>query len=131
MGKNILVAHGGGPTAVINTSLQGVIETARINGGFNKIYGAKFGAEGILKNDLLDLTNIPSSTVGKLSHTPATAIGSCRRKLSDKDYPAVIEGMKKNDIGVFFYNGGNDSMDTVDKLSAWSHHNTRRRNLPC
>ena len=59
MGKNILVAHGGGPTAVINTSLQGVIETARINGGFGKIYGAKFGAEGILKNDLLDLTNIP------------------------------------------------------------------------
>ena len=49
MGKNILVAHGGGPTAVINTSLQGVIETARINGGFNKIYGAKFGAEGNLK----------------------------------------------------------------------------------
>ena len=117
MGKNILVAHGGGPTAVINTSLQGVIETARINGGFNKIYGAKFGAEGILKNDLLDLTNIPSSTVGKLSHTPATAIGSCRRKLSDKDYPAVIECMKKNDIGVFFYNGGNDSMDTCNKIS--------------
>ena len=117
MGKNILVAHGGGPTAVINTSLQGVIETARINGGFGKIYGAKFGAEGILKNDLLDLTNIPSSTVGKLSHTPATAIGSCRRKLSDKDYPAVIECMKKNDIGVFFYNGGNDSMDTCNKIS--------------
>ena len=117
MGKNILVAHGGGPTAVINTSLQGVIETARINGGFNKILGAKFGAEGILKNDLLDLTNIPSSTVGKLSHTPATAIGSCRRKLSDKDYPAVIECMKKNDIGVFFYNGGNDSMDTCNKIS--------------
>ncbi|MDD7162048.1 MAG: diphosphate--fructose-6-phosphate 1-phosphotransferase [Candidatus Ornithospirochaeta sp.] len=117
MGKNILVAHGGGPTAVINTSLQGVIETARVNGGFGKIYGAKFGAEGILKNDLLDLTNIPSSTVGKLSHTPATAIGSCRRKLSDKDYPAVIECMKKNDIGVFFYNGGNDSMDTCNKIS--------------
>ena len=117
MGKNILVAHGGGPTAVINTSLQGVVETARENGGFGRILAARFGAEGILKNDLLDLTDVPASTIAKLSHTPASSIGSCRRKLSDPDYPAVIECMKKNDIGVFFYNGGNDSMDTCNKIS--------------
>ena len=117
MGKNILVAHGGGPTAVINTSLQGVIETAREKGGFGSILAARFGAEGILKNDLLDLSNVPASTVSKLSHTPASSIGSCRRKLGDADYPAVIECMKKNDIGVFFYNGGNDSMDTCNKIS--------------
>ena len=117
MGKNILVAHGGGPTAVINTSLQGVIETAREKGGFGRILAARFGAEGILKNDLLDLSNVPASTVSKLSHTPASSIGSCRRKLGDADYPAVIECMKKNDIGVFFYNGGNDSMDTCNKIS--------------
>lgn len=117
MGKNILVAHGGGPTAVINTSLQGVVETARADGGFGKIMAARFGAEGILKNDLLDLTNVPASTISRLSHTPASSIGSCRRKLSDADYPAVIECMKKNDIGVFFYNGGNDSMDTCNKIS--------------
>ena len=117
MGKNILVAHGGGPTAVINTSLQGVVETARGNGGFGKILAARFGAEGILKNDLLDLTNVPASTISKLSHTPASSIGSCRRKLSDADYPAVIECMKKNEIGYFFYNGGNDSMDTCNKIS--------------
>ena len=117
MGKNILVAHGGGPTAVINTSLQGVIETAREKGGFGSILAARFGAEGILKNDLLDLSNVPASTVSKLSNTPASSIGSCRRKLGDADYPAVIECMKKNDIGVFFYNGGNDSMDTCNKIS--------------
>ena len=117
MGKNILVAHGGGPTAVINTSLQGVIETARENGGFGRILAARFGAEGILKNDLLDLSNVPAGTVSKLSHTPASSIGSCRRKLGDADYPAVIDCMKKNDIGVFFYNGGNDSMDTCNKIS--------------
>ncbi|MBR6085794.1 MAG: diphosphate--fructose-6-phosphate 1-phosphotransferase [Spirochaetales bacterium] len=117
MGKNILVAHGGGPTAVINTSLQGVVETARENGGFGRILAARFGAEGILKNDLLDLTDVPASTISKLSHTPASSIGSCRRKLSDADYPAVIECMKKNDIGYFFYNGGNDSMDTCNKIS--------------
>ncbi len=117
MGRNILVAHGGGPTAVINTSLQGVIETARSMNGFGKIYGARFGAEGILKNDLLDLTSIPESVVSKLSATPASAIGSCRRKLGEKDYPAVLECFRKNDIGVFFYNGGNDSMDTCNKIS--------------
>lgn len=117
MGRNILVAHGGGPTAVINTSLQGVVETARSDGGFGRIMAARFGAEGILKNDLLDLTDVPASTISRLSHTPASSIGSCRRKLSDADYPAVIECMKKNDIGVFFYNGGNDSMDTCNKIS--------------
>lgn len=78
MGVNILVAHGGGPTAVINTSLQGVIEAARESGKVDKIYAARFGAEGILKGDLLDLTDVPASTVAKLAHTPASAIGSCR-----------------------------------------------------
>ena len=94
-----------------------MVETARENGGFGRILAARFGAEGILKNDLLDLTDVPASTISKLSRTPASSIGSCRRKLSDPDYPAVIECMKKNDIGVFFYNGGNDSMDTCNKIS--------------
>ena len=111
MGVNILVAHGGGPTAVINTSLQGVVEGARASGKVDKIYAARFGAEGILKGDLIDLTNVPASTIAKLAHTPASAIGSCRRKLTDADYPTVIETLKKFEIGCFFYNGGNDSMD--------------------
>jgi len=117
MGVNILVAHGGGPTAVINTSLQGVIEAARESGKVDKIYAARFGAEGILKGDLLDLTDVPASTVAKLAHTPASAIGSCRRKLTDADYPTVIETLRKFNIGCFFYNGGNDSMDTCNKVS--------------
>ena len=95
MGVNILVAHGGGPTAVINTSLQGVVEAARESGKVDKIYAARFGAEGILKGDLIDLTDVPASTITKLSHTPASAIGSCRRKLTDADYPTVIETLKK------------------------------------
>ena len=94
MGVNILVAHGGGPTAVINTSLQGVVEAARESGKVDKIYAARFGAEGILKGDLIDLTDVPASTIGKLAHTPASAIGSCRRKLTDADYPTVIETLK-------------------------------------
>ena len=117
MGKNILVAHGGGPTAVINCSLQGVVEAARASGKVDKIYAARFGAEGILKGDLIDLTDVSAETITKLGHTPASAIGSCRRKLTDEDYPTVLETLKKFNIDCFFYNGGNDSMDTCHKVN--------------
>ena len=117
MGKNILVAHGGGPTAVINCSLQGVVEAARASGKVNKIYAARFGAEGILKGDLIDLTDVSAETITRLGHTPASAIGSCRRKLTDEDYPTVLETLKKFNIDCFFYNGGNDSMDTCHKVN--------------
>lgn len=117
MGKNILVAHGGGPTAVINCSLQGVVEAARASGKVDKIYAARFGAEGILKGDLIDLTDVSAETITRLGHTPASAIGSCRRKLTDEDYPTVLETLKKFNIDCFFYNGGNDSMDTCHKVN--------------
>ncbi|WP_295737041.1 diphosphate--fructose-6-phosphate 1-phosphotransferase [uncultured Oscillibacter sp.] len=117
MGKNILVAHGGGPTAVINCSLQGVVEAARDSGKVDKIYAARFGAEGILAGDLIDLTDVSPSAIAKLSHTPASAIGSCRRKLTDADYPTVLETLRKFEIDCFFYNGGNDSMDTCHKVN--------------
>ena len=117
MAVNILVAHGGGPTPVINSSLQGVVEAARASGQVDKIYAARFGAEGILAGDLIDLTGVPAATISKLGHTPASAIGSCRRKLTDEDYPTVIETLKKFDIDCFFYNGGNDSMDTCNKVN--------------
>ena len=117
MGKNILVAHGGGPTAVINGSLQGVVEAARASGEVEKIYAARFGAEGILKGDLIDLTEVPAEVISRLSHTPASAIGSCRRKLGDPDYPTVMETLDRFKIDCFFYNGGNDSMDTCSKVN--------------
>ena len=117
MAYNILVAHGGGPTAVINSSLQGVIEAARASAKVDRIYAAQFGAEGLLKDRLIDLTQVPSDVIGRLKYTPASAIGSCRRKLSEADFPAVLECFRENDIKAFFYNGGNDSMDTCDKIN--------------
>ena len=74
MGKNILVAHGGGPTAVINGSLQGVVEAARSAGFDGSIYAARFGAEGILAGDLIDLTDVPAATIARLS----TSRDGCR-----------------------------------------------------
>ena len=117
MGKNLLIAHGGGPTAVINCSLQGAVEAARASGQVDKIYAARFGAEGILAGDLIDLTDVPGETISRLRNTPASAIGSCRRKLGEADYPTVLETLKKFDIDCFFYNGGNDSMDTCHKVN--------------
>ena len=116
--KNILIAHGGGPTAVINSSLQGIIEAAHESGQVGRIYAARHGVEGILKGDLIDLTDVPAETVRRLAHTPASAIGSCRRKLGETDYPVILQCLKKHEIDCFFYNGGNDSMDTCQKIHA-------------
>ena len=113
---NMLIAHGGGPTPVINSSLLGAVREAKKHSEIETIYGARFGAEGILAGDLIDLSAVSDEELGLLTRTPASAIGSCRRKLTDADYPAVLECFKKFNIRYFFYNGGNDSMDTCNKV---------------
>ena len=113
---NMLIAHGGGPTPVINSSLLGAVREAKTHPEIETIYGARFGAEGILAGDLMDLGAFDDEQLDLLSRTPASALGSCRRKLTDADYPAVLECFKKFNIRYFFYNGGNDSMDTCNKI---------------
>ena len=113
---NMLIAHGGGPTPVINSSLLGAVREAKLHGEIETIYGARFGAEGILAGDLIDLGKFTDEDLALLAKTPASALGSCRRKLTDADYPAVLECFKKFNIRYFFYNGGNDSMDTCNKI---------------
>lgn len=116
MKHRILIAHGGGPTTVINSSLQGVVERARQSDQVEKIYAARFGVEGIFADDLIDLTDVAPEEIRKLANTPATAIGSCRRKVGENDYDELIAHFKKHNITAFFYNGGNDSMDTCNKI---------------
>ncbi|OUN09026.1 6-phosphofructokinase [Flavonifractor sp. An9] len=116
MKGNMLIAHGGGPTPVINSSLLGAVREAKLHGEIETIYGARFGAEGILAGDLIDLGKFADEDLALLAKTPASALGSCRRKLTDADYPAVLECFKKFNIRYFFYNGGNDSMDTCNKI---------------
>ena len=112
----MLIAHGGGPTPVINSSLLGAVREAKLHPEIETIYGARFGAEGILAGDLLDLGQVDRENLALLAKTPASALGSCRRKLTDADYPAVLECFKRFNIRYFFYNGGNDSMDTCNKI---------------
>ncbi len=113
---NMLIAHGGGPTPVINSSLLGAVREAKRHPEIETIYGARFGAEGILAGDLIDLGAVGEERLDLLARTPASAIGSCRRKLTDGDYPAVLDCFKRFNIRYFFYNGGNDSMDTCHKI---------------
>jgi len=113
---NMLIAHGGGPTPVINSSLRGAIEEAKKHDVIETMYSARFGVEGVLGEELINLGLWDNTNLERLSHTPASAIGSCRRKLGDSDYPHVLECFKKYNIRYFFYNGGNDSMDTCHKI---------------
>lgn len=122
MGKNVIVAQSGGPSPVINCSLKGVIDGCLAHPDkFGKIYAGWHGIEGVLKEELLDLTAQDYKEIELLMTTPAAgAIGTCRYKLKShqkKDFERIVEIFKAHDIGYFFYNGGNDSMDTAHKVS--------------
>lgn len=117
MNNNLIIAHGGGPTAVINASLYGAVDEARKSNCFGKILGAVHGIEGVLNEQFIDFTQMSRAKIDLLAVTPSSAIGSCRRKLTEEDYPVVLDIFKKYEVGYFIYNGGNDSMDTCEKIS--------------
>lgn len=128
--KNILVAQSGGPTSAINATLAGVVQMAQISSEIDCIYGSVNGIEGILQENLINITQSFPDTmmVEKLAHTPSAALGSCRLKLKnfqeeESQYQQIIEIFQKYNIGIFVYIGGNDSMDTVAKLSAYCSKN--------
>ena len=126
MKKNAIVGQSGGPTAVINASLYGVVyEALNREDIFGNVYGMINGIEGFLHDQLMDMK--PLDTSGELElikTTPGSYLGSCRYKLpedlSDTVYPKLFEKFEKYNIGYFFYIGGNDSMDTVSKLSRYA-----------
>lgn len=126
---NAVVGQSGGPTAAINATLAGVIKGAQsaiADGTVGKIYGMRNGIEGFLREDLVDLSDF--SELEALKTTPAAALGSCRKRLKSHDvdaetYERILGILKKYDIRYFFYIGGNDSMDTVLKLSDYAKDN--------
>lgn len=124
--KNLLVAQSGGPTAAINATVAGVITEALTSGQVDGIWGAVNGIKGVLEERFVDLREKIQGTgdLDLLCQTPAAALGSCRFKLKDpavddSQFARIVEIFRKHDIKYFIYTGGNDSMDTVDKLSAY------------
>ena len=119
---NALVALGGGPSPVINASLLGVVQGClRNKGRIGHVYAARHGIEGVLQEELIDMEAQDPLELERLRHTPASgAIGTCRYKLDsgcEEDFERILTVLKAHDIGYFFYIGGNDSMDTADKVS--------------
>jgi len=116
MKGNLLIIHGGGPTPVINASLAGVINEARKHSEIQNIYGAIGGIKGFLEERLIDLGHQSQEKIEQLPFTPGSVIGTCRYKLTEGDYPKLFELLKKYDIGYFFCTGGDDTMDTCNKI---------------
>ncbi len=115
---NVLVGQSGGPTAVINASVAGIIAEALNHECVEEIYGALNGVLGILNEDLIDLAAESQQQIRALKHTPGAALGTCRYKLKKQsDFERVLEVFKAHNIRYFFYIGGNDSQDTADKIS--------------
>ena len=126
MKKNLLVAQSGGPTAAINATLAGVIKQAIKEEQIDQVYGACYGIQGVLEQKFVNLTEKVDTEekLEKLKRTPAAALGSCRFKLNDikeddSQYQEIVDILHKMNIGYFVYIGGNDSMDTVGKMSRY------------
>jgi 6-phosphofructokinase 1 len=121
----MVVAQSGGPSPVINSSLRGIIEAARQFEAIGTVYGGRHGIEGVLKEELIDLSTQPAEEIALLRYTPAAgSIGTCRYKLKPaqtEDFDRVLEVFKAHDVGYFLYIGGNDSMDTANKVAQLAH----------
>src|SRR5688500_17512734 len=117
---NLLVAQSGGPTAVINASVAGVIQEAGKNGCIEEIYGALNGIVGILNDDLIDLNDEKARAIEGLKYTPGAALGTCRYKIKpenlQRDMDRLFEVFQAHNIRYVFYVGGNDSQDTSNQI---------------
>jgi 6-phosphofructokinase len=130
---NLIVGQSGGPTAVINSSLAGVVLEALEHDEIEEIYGMVHGVEGLLKEDIIDLGRQSAAVIDGLRATPSAALGSCRHKLTDADYGGLLEVLRAHEIRYFLYIGGNDSADTawrLDRLAAERGYDLRVMSIP-
>lgn len=125
MAENLLIVHGGGPTAVMNGSLYGAIKEAKKSDKIGHIYGANNGTGGFLKKDFLELENIPEEKLKLLLQTPGTAIGTSRDPIEQEHYEKMADILEEENIKYVLFNGGNGTMDTCGKL----HKTCQKRNL--
>ena len=119
-----IIGQSGGPTAVINASAYGVIDTALKSNLITQVLGAEHGIKGVLEDRLFDMGLEDPHELELLKYTPSSALGSCRYKMADPavddtDYKRILEVFQKHNVRYFFYNGGNDSMDTCNKINQY------------
>ena len=120
----LIIGQSGGPSSVINCSAYGVIKAGLENPNITKVYGAHHGIVGVLNDNLMIMDEEDPAELEHMLHTPSSALGSCRYKIADPDvddtdYKKILEIFKKYNVRYFFYNGGNDSMDTCNKISKY------------
>lgn len=127
--KNIIIAHGGAPTAVINASLAGAIDEIKKSGFDGKIFAARYGSKGLFTGDFIDLTDTSDEEIARLIKTPGSAIGSSRFPLYDKEYEQIVDNLIKNNIGYLLFTGGNGSMDGLGKI--YEHALKRNTTISC
>jgi len=116
---NAVIGQSGGPTTVINSSLAGVIDAARRSDIITEVYGMNYGIEGFMNESLFDLMAQPPEIIHGLRRTPSSALGSSRHKLKDEDFPKILSVLEKYDIRYFFLIGGNDTMDTINRVETY------------
>src|SRR5438105_11209504 len=119
MQGNAIIGQSGGPTSVINSSLAGVIEAALGSKNIDRVLGMNFGIEGFMEERLYDLTAQSKSVIAGLRQTPSSALGSSRHKIKDEELPKILDLLKKYNIRYFFLIGGNDTMDTINRVEAY------------
>jgi len=117
---NAIIGQSGGPTSVINASLAGVINAAQEFSGIDKVLGMRFGIEGFMAQNIIDLSQEPAATIEQLKFTPSSALGSCRHKLQDPDLPIILDVLQKHNIRYIFLIGGNDTMDTIHRIELYA-----------
>ena len=123
--RNCLLGQSGGPTAVINSSYKGILDEVKKSDDLDRIYAMRFGIEGLLEGKYFDMTDKSMEELELLKNTPSTVIGTSRYKMDDyndneEDYIKFFDFLEEHQIGYVFYVGGNDSMDTVAKLSSYA-----------
>lgn len=117
---NALLGQSGGPTSVINASLAGVVDQARKSQAIQRVLGMRFGIEGVFNDFLLDLTAEKPATLKALRSAPSSALGSSRHKLKEPDFEPILKALKRYDIRYLFMIGGNDTMDTIHRITQYA-----------
>ncbi len=120
MDGNVLIGQSGGPTSVINSSLCGLIQGALKDSAMERVLGMRYGIEGFMRDEVVELGAEDPAVIEGLRRTPGSALGSCRHKVKDEDFPVIMKQLEKYNIRYFFLIGGNDTMDTIHRVEKYA-----------